>query len=127
MEFKEYQDKATTTAVYPSIAQMVLNTIKDTLGPDRQALFLTLEYAFKNSALDHNLYYAVLGLSGEAGEICNKVKKIMRDDDGEITEEKREQLSKEIGDVLWYVAAACNELSYPEKNRTRGFAVGIPG
>lgn len=57
----------------------------------------------------NNIYYPALGL-GEAGEIQNKVKKIMRDDNGKITEEKRKELIKEIGDLLWYIAALANEL-----------------
>ncbi len=58
-----------------------------------------------------NISYPVLGLAGEAGEICNKVKKIFRDAGGIITNEKREDLSTEVGDVLWYVAALCQELN----------------
>ncbi len=57
-----------------------------------------------------NLYYPALGLAGEAGEVCEKVKKIMRDDGGEVSIEKAGELVKEIGDVLWYVAALCEEL-----------------
>ena len=54
--------------------------------------------------------YPALGLAGEAGEICNKVKKIFRDDNGVVSDERREQLRKEIGDVVWYVAALCSDL-----------------
>lgn len=57
-----------------------------------------------------NLIYPVLGLAGESGEVAEKVKKIIRDDGGEVTTEKREQIAKELGDVLWYVAAICHEL-----------------
>lgn len=57
-----------------------------------------------------NLIYPVLGLAGESGEVSEKVKKIIRDDGGEVTTEKREQIAKELGDVLWYVAAICDEL-----------------
>jgi len=59
--------------------------------------------------LGNNVYYPTLGLAGEAGEVCEKVKKIMRDDDGLISDEKREAVSKEIGDVLWYLANVCCE------------------
>ncbi|MDG1949851.1 MAG: nucleoside triphosphate pyrophosphohydrolase family protein [bacterium] len=58
----------------------------------------------------NNPYYAVLGLTGEAGEIANTVKKIMRDDDGVITDEKRAEVKKELGDVLWYVACTATEM-----------------
>ena len=54
--------------------------------------------------------YPALGLAGEAGEIANKVKKILRDDGGHVTENRRNDLSDEIGDVLWYIAALASDL-----------------
>jgi NTP pyrophosphatase (non-canonical NTP hydrolase) len=57
-----------------------------------------------------NLYYPALGLGGEVGEVLNKVKKIMRDHDGKITDEYRDILRKELGDVLWYIATLAHEL-----------------
>ena len=47
-----------------------------------------------------NLYYPALGLAGEAGEVCEKIKKIMRDQKGFITQENEDELVKELGDVL---------------------------
>lgn len=58
-----------------------------------------------------NLFYPSLGLAGESGEICEKIKKIYRDDSGVVSEEKRELLKKEIGDVFWYCAALASELN----------------
>ena len=58
----------------------------------------------------NNVVYPTLGLVGEAGEIANKVKKIMRDNNGVITDEVKQKLSDELGDVLWYVAALSSEL-----------------
>lgn len=56
------------------------------------------------------LEYTTLGLVGEAGEIANKVKKIIRDDDGILLGEKRSEIAGELGDVLWYVAQIAEEL-----------------
>ena len=58
-----------------------------------------------------NLYYPALGLAGEAGEVCEKIKKIMRDQKGFVTQESAEEISKELGDVLWYIAALATEIN----------------
>lgn len=54
--------------------------------------------------------YPTLGLVGEAGEVAEKVKKALRDDDGKYSEEKKKEIKKELGDVLWYVAQIATEL-----------------
>ncbi|MFA6130714.1 MAG: nucleoside triphosphate pyrophosphohydrolase family protein [Patescibacteria group bacterium] len=59
--------------------------------------------------LGKNFIYPTLGLCGESGEIAEKVKKIIRDEGGVITEEKRVELKKEFGDVLWYLAQLATE------------------
>ena len=46
----------------------------------------------------------VLGIAGEAGEVTDKVKKIIRVKGGYASEEDRMEIAKELGDVLWYVA-----------------------
>ncbi len=53
--------------------------------------------------------YDGLGL-GEAGEVQGKIKKIIRDDGGVITDKGREEIKKELGDCLWYVASMCQNL-----------------
>ena len=54
--------------------------------------------------------YPALGLAGEAGEVCEHFKKTLRDDGGQLTDSRRAALEKELGDVLWYVAAIATEL-----------------
>lgn len=86
MDMNDYQDKAIKTAIYP-------------------------EHGWVNG-----LAYTVLGMCGEAGELANKVKKLMRDLNiervEEIPYEKRKELLAEAGDVLWYLAAFAWELDY---------------
>ena len=57
-----------------------------------------------------NLEYPTLGLTGEAGEVANIVKKIQRDFDGVLTDDVRGKLKDELGDVLWYISACADEL-----------------
>lgn len=57
--------------------------------------------------------YPSLGLAGECGEVCDKVKKVYRDKFGRVGIDDREALSKELGDVLWYVANLASDLELP--------------
>jgi NTP pyrophosphatase (non-canonical NTP hydrolase) len=56
------------------------------------------------------LAYPALGLAGEAGEVAEHAKKAIRDDAGAVSPARREQMAKELGDVLWYVAQLASEL-----------------
>jgi NTP pyrophosphatase (non-canonical NTP hydrolase) len=56
--------------------------------------------------------YLTLGLTGEAGEVAEKVKKAIRDNGGEISSEKKNDLKKELGDVLWYVSQLARVLGF---------------
>ena len=80
MTFQQDQQLAATTALYP--------------GREESAPAM----------------YPALGLAGEAGEVCEHFKKALRDDDGVFDDRRRQALKKELGDVLWYVAALCDEL-----------------
>lgn len=80
MNFDEYQQAAEGTAVYPVLERL------------------------------QGLTYTSLGLAGEAGEVANKVKKVIRDDNGKLTAEKADAIADEIGDVLWYAAMVATEL-----------------
>jgi len=75
-----YQKKARQTAIYPD---------QEDLG---------------------GLLYVTLGMVGEAGEIANKVKKILRDDHGFITLDRKSEILQELGDLLWYVSQVATEL-----------------
>ena len=56
-----------------------------------------------------NFIYPTLGLAGEAGEVAEKIKKILRDHGGVVKSELKEEIKKELGDVLWYVAQISTE------------------
>ena len=55
----------------------------------------------------------VLGLTGEAGETADKIKKILRDKDGVVSDEDRDLIIKELGDTLWYIASIARYLVVP--------------
>ena len=61
----------------------------------------------------HKILYPALGLAGEAGEVANKVKKLIRDGPDKRPETWREDIASEIGDVLWYCAALASDLDIP--------------
>lgn len=60
--------------------------------------------------LGSNYIYPTLGLVGEAGEVAEKVKKILRGGE-EMTDDQRQELIKELGDVLWYIANLATEFN----------------
>ena len=91
MNFKEYQKKAKQTAMYMKGFDEKYPLVKDEI---RKIIALS---------------YVMNGL-GEVGEIQNKFKKIIRDDACVVTEEFKQDMMKELGDVLWYCANICEEL-----------------
>lgn len=56
------------------------------------------------------VFYAAIGLGGEAGEVLNKIKKILRDSNGQVTDEVRDKLKGELGGTFWYFVALAEEL-----------------
>ncbi|HYH35942.1 MAG TPA: nucleoside triphosphate pyrophosphohydrolase family protein [Candidatus Saccharimonadales bacterium] len=58
----------------------------------------------------NDLLHWVLGINGESGEVAEKVKKIIRDKGGKVTDADKKELGKEIGDVLWYLAVFAHHL-----------------
>jgi NTP pyrophosphatase (non-canonical NTP hydrolase) len=56
--------------------------------------------------------HLVLGLVGEAGEIAEKVKKWVRDDNSDLARLDRDDMAKELGDVLWYSAVLAEFLGF---------------
>jgi NTP pyrophosphatase (non-canonical NTP hydrolase) len=93
LNFNEYQERALDTAQYPTP-------------------FIKSEWE-DNSAIPMNngigYVYPALGLVGEAGEVAEKVKKLIRDCEGVPTADRVEDIKKELGDVLWYLAVLANE------------------
>jgi len=62
---------------------------------------------------NNNFIYPTLGLVGEAGELAEKVKKLMRDKQmftpAEVTDDVKAEILKELGDVMWYTAQLATE------------------
>lgn len=62
----------------------------------------------KNTLMEQTIW--AMGVSGEAGEVIEKWKKIVAYNSGKITNESREDLKKELGDVIWYLAVFADSL-----------------
>lgn len=92
-----------------------------------KSMFVKTEYLdsenslskFQKGALETATYpknvailYTTLGLAGEAGEVANKVKKVIRDNKGKFTPELKLKIADEVGDVLWYAATLSHELGF---------------
>lgn len=61
---------------------------------------------------ERGVEYTTLGLVSECGEVADKIKKVIRDKGGEFSQEDKYAISKELGDVLWYVAGLAWELGF---------------
>lgn len=58
------------------------------------------------------IIYPALEICGDAGEIADKVKKVMRDENGAFTLANKYEIAKEVGDVLWGIANIAHDLGY---------------
>ena len=61
---------------------------------------------------DKRIIYPSLGMCGEAGEVADKVKKVIRDNNQDFTNDRKREIAKEIGDVLWYCATLSHDLGF---------------
>lgn len=77
------------------------------LSEYQEAALTTAKYGKGESII-----YPTLGLCGEAGEISEKVKKVLRDKGGDFSSEERLEIAKEIGDVLWYCSALAHDIGF---------------
>lgn len=64
-------------------------------------------YPDSDTGSTRELSYLALGLGGESGEVLEKTKKLIRDNKFD-----REEVAKELGDVLWYLARYANAIGY---------------
>jgi hypothetical protein len=75
------------------------------------------------------MIYPAMGLIGECGEVADKVKKLIRDDNGQMTQDRKAAVAKELGDVMWYCANVCcdtnNNLSISYGMRGHGISQQI--
>jgi NTP pyrophosphatase (non-canonical NTP hydrolase) len=77
------------------------------LNEYQSAALKTAIYPFRGT----NFTYPALGLCGEAGEVAEKCKKIIRDQESNIYPFNIEDIKKELGDTLWYLAVLADEFN----------------
>lgn len=79
-----------------------------------QKLAITTDSYGGGGSLDSMAFIAkMLGLAGESGEVADKIKKIHRNKQGVMTEDDKKEITKELGDVLWYLSAIAHYLDIP--------------
>lgn len=93
---------------------MIIETTEDAYD-----VGMTLD-EYQDLAMDSAIYdprfaivYPALKLSGEAGEVSEKIGKRLRDFDGDLTDpDWGDTVAMELGDVLWYIAALARDLGW---------------
>ena len=105
MKLSEYQRQASSTAIYPGANGQLGEGLDFLNGVDKDTLE-KLKPLVKLVALG----YLVAGLAGETGEVCEKIKKMIRDSGGVISPEVRAAIAKELGDQCWYQSMLATEL-----------------
>lgn len=61
---------------------------------------------------EYKKIYPAFGLCGEVGEVAEKIKKILRDNNGTFSQDAVMEIIKELGDVLWYISVLAEDLGY---------------
>lgn len=61
---------------------------------------------------DKRIIYPALGMCGEAGEVADKVKKVIRDNNQQFTDDRKLEIAKEVGGVLWYCATMAHDIGF---------------
>lgn len=109
MDFNEYQEKVARTAVYPNVGANQLYPAIGLAGEVGETIdaFAFDTFGVLRSAMC--IIALLTGLAKETGEVSEAVKKLHRDLNAIISDEKRDQIKKELGDVLWYVASLARE------------------
>ena len=68
---------------------------------------------FDGKQAEFTLMYLGLGLTSEAGEVADKIKKMIRNENGVMSDDRRATIASEVGDVLWYLSQLARQLDVP--------------
>ncbi|MHC4297948.1 MAG: nucleoside triphosphate pyrophosphohydrolase family protein [Planctomycetota bacterium] len=117
--FDQYQEAAALTAIYPKDA----GVLYPALGLAGEVGEVAAKVADGPPSLPRGFLgeeELCLRMAAHAGEACNQVKKIIRDDDCDCTPKRTAAIAKEIGGVLWYCAALATDLGLNLGDIARG-------